>query len=117
MTLIERICAAEAGDLFDWTGLPSWATEGGEHFDGNWTPDCNGKLDFDPGFMRFSCRVWNDGDYTCSLYLGDDICLEKTEILSAGTVALARQAVETWCAETARTYADIIAAAIQARTS
>ncbi len=91
-------------DLFDWNHLPSWAQEGGEHFDGHWVPDCGGKMDYDPALLRFSCRVWRDGAYICSAYFGADTRLENTGVLSADSASEARAAVETWCKERARHY-------------
>jgi hypothetical protein len=68
---------------------------------GGWTPDCNGKLDFDPVIIRGSARVYNDGDYICSIVCGDcDIV--STGIIGAGSVDAAKRAVEAWMNEWAK---------------
>jgi hypothetical protein len=73
---------------------------------GGWTFDCGQKRDYDPTLIRFSCRVYPDGDYCCSLMLGEKY-LRRTEILRATGVGRAKAAVELWCAERAE---EVIAA-------
>ena len=107
--LAARVEGLTGADAFDWCNLPSWAQEGREHFDGNWTPDCNGKLDYDPGFLRFSCRVWNDGSYIASAIVGGDTDIASTGVVHAVTVKAARIAVEAWCADQATRWAAVIA--------
>ena len=63
-----------------------------------WTPDCQGKQDFDPDFVRGDSRVYPDGDYTCSIYIGDTPILE-TGIRSAGSVDAAKSECERWMEE------------------
>lgn len=65
-----------------------------------WTPDCNGKWDYDPTVIGVSSRVWNDGTWSCEIYCGKDMLFE-TKINSAGSVEEAKAAVEKWCADRA----------------
>lgn len=67
---------------------------------GGWTPDCGGKLDYDPQFVSGSSRVYPDGDYVCSLSIGEDEII-STEIMSADSVAEAKRACEDWMEEKA----------------
>ena len=113
--LAERVEAAEGPQLFDWLGNPTWAQEGREHYDGGWVPDCQGKMDFDPGLLRLSCRTYPSGQYVCSAYFGDDIELETTGILRATDQVEARVAVEEWCDRAARRYRDLVAAALRSQ--
>ena len=102
--------------LFAWFNNPSWAQEGGEHFDGNGVPDCQGKQDYDPGFLRFSCRVYPNGLWTASLILGDDHVVETSGMVPTGSVNEARKNVENWCADRAKHWAAVILAAPLAPT-
>lgn len=115
--LAERVESVSGPALFDFLGNPSWAQEGGEHFDGGWTPDCNGKGDFDPGLLRLSCRVYPDGDYICSVILGEDAEIETTGIQRAASKTEAKAAVEQWAGLTAARYRDLLAAALRARST
>lgn len=113
MDMIERVAAAEPAELFDFTYSPSWAQEGGEEYDGGWVKDCGGKTDFDPGILRFSCRVYPDGGFICSIYLGADIEIESTGIHHAGSKAEAKVCVEQWCQAAAKHYAQVIASNVR----
>lgn len=73
-----------------------------------WTPDCDGKQDFDPDFVRGDSRVYPDGDYACSIYIGDTPIIE-TGIKSAGSVDAAKAECEHWMAEKGK----IIRAAVE----
>lgn len=75
---------------------------------GGWTPDCNGKLDFDPSIIRGSSRVYRDGDYICSIVCGEDEII-STGIIRAPSVEAAKRAVEDWMNEKAK----IIRAAVE----
>lgn len=117
LELAERCEAATAEERYDWTGLPSWAAYGGEHHDNGWVPDCGGKVDFDPGLLRLSCRVWRDGAWICSVYFGADFEIESSGIQSAPTKAEAKRAVEAWCDEASKRWAEVVAAALRARAA
>jgi len=78
-----------------------------------WTPDCNGKLDYDPSIIRGSSRVWRDGDYMCTIYCGDT-ALARTEILKGGTVDEAKAKVEQWMDTKARIIHAAVVAALEA---
>lgn len=106
----DALLTLAGGELFSWHHNPYWAQEGGDHFDGNWIPDCGGKLDYDPIILRFSCRVWPDGNYTCSTIFGDDFTLSETGIWKAPSIAEARAKVEGWCREQAKSFAAILRA-------
>lgn len=78
---------------------------------GGWTPDCGGKLDFDPAFVRGSSRVYRDGDYVCSVYIGEDEIV-STGIMSAGSVDAAKAACEAWMQEKATAIRAAVVAAL-----
>lgn len=73
-----------------------------------WTPDCGGKIDYDPDVICGSSRVYPDGDYICSVYCGKDQLL-STSVMSAGSVDAAKKACEAWMQEKAK----IIRAAVE----
>lgn len=75
-----------------------------------WTPDCNGKWDFDPSIVRLSSRVYPDGMHISSVIVGGDTYVIEGEIMRAGSVAEAQATVEKWSAE----QADKIIAAVKA---
>ena len=95
-------------DLFDWHEIPSWAQEGGEHFDGHWVPDCQGKMDYDPGLLRISCRTYPTGGYSCAIIFGDDTVLEETGHIVASNQTEARAKVEAWAKERALHYRRVV---------
>lgn len=81
---------------------------------GGWTPDCNGKLDFDPSIIRGSARVYNDGDYICSIVCGDTDIV-STGIVEAGSVDAAKRAVEEWMTERAKFIRSAVEQALSGR--
>lgn len=113
--LADRVSALEGNERYDFTDNPHWAQEGGEHYDGGWTPDCGQKEDFDPGLMRLSSRVWGDGSWCCSVYFGADTQIESTPIMQAENKTHAKAAVEQWCAEAFERWSKVIAASLRAR--
>ena len=112
MTLLDRL---ESADPYCWVHNPSWAQEGGENFDGNWTPDCQGKIDYDPVSLHFSCRVWPNGYWCAALIFGDDCEVADTGIREAGSVEAARKAVEQWCEAQSMLVKNALIAALRAK--
>lgn len=88
--------------------LPIHHCPGGEDYLNNWTRDCQGKLDYDPALLWFSCRTYPDGGYIGHLYLGNNIILE-TGVLTAPTQAQACREIEKWV----KTITERLAAVIQ----
>jgi hypothetical protein len=115
--LADRCEKATAEERYDWTGIPHWAAYGGEHYDNGWVPDCGGKIDFDPGLLRLSSRVYPDGSWIASVYFGADIRIEDTGVQHAPTKEAAKRAVEAWSDDASARWARVIAAALRARAT
>lgn len=76
---------------------------------GGWTPDCQGKQDYDPEFLKGCSRVYPDGSYACSIYIGETEIV-STDILKADSVEAAKSGCERWMEEKGK----IIRAAVEA---
>jgi hypothetical protein len=84
--------------------LPDWDERG----DG-WTPDCQGKWDFDPTLVSFSSRAYPNGAYIFSVYIGEDQ-IHTSGVMQADSLAAAQADVERLTNE----HAEKIAAAVRA---
>lgn len=79
-----------------------------EDGEGGWTRDCGNKLDFDPILLHFSCRLYPDGDYICSLYLGEQELVQQG-FVRAANIDEGRAAVRRWCEEQATRIIKLLA--------
>lgn len=77
-----------------------------------WTPDCSNKQDYDPNIVCGSSRVYPDGDYGCTISIGETAIIE-TGILSAESVDAAKAACVAWMDEKAAIVRAAVIAALQ----